>query len=205
MKKLLCTLATIGLLFGLALSTSNAEVLVGAKVPDLTMTDWNGKAHTLSDYKGKYVVLEWFNAECPFVKKHYRSANMQALQKRYTDEGVVWLTVNSSATGKQGYLTPEAAHQKMTEWKGAQTTMILDSEGALGKAFGAKTTPHMYVINPTGEVIYAGAIDNNDSASESSIATAKNYVSKALDEAMGGTQVTESSTHPYGCSVKYGA
>ena len=126
---------------------------VGSAAPEFSAPDANGKTQSLSEYKGKYVVLEWFNPACPFVKKHYGSGNMQKLQHEYTDKGVVWLTINSSAPGTWGNLTPEQAEQKMTEWKMHQTALLLDPEGKVGRAYGAKNTPNMVIINPEGNII----------------------------------------------------
>src|ERR1700692_2190240 len=132
---------------------------VGSAAPDFSLTDSKGKTQSLSQYKGKYVVLEWFNPECPFVKKHYGSDNMQKLQEEFTGKGVVWLSIDSSALGKEGNLTPEQAGKKKSEWKPRSTALLLDQDGKVGQAYGAKNTPHMFVINPEGKVIYEGAID----------------------------------------------
>lgn len=180
-----------------------AQAVPGKDAPVFAGTDSNGKVHKLSDFKGKWVVLEWFNKDCPYVKKHYGSDNMQKLQKTYTGKGVQWLTVVSSAQGKQGHMTADEANKVFKENKGNPTAVILDVEGKIGKAFDAKTTPHMFVINPQGKVVYAGAIDDNDSASPEVIAKSKNYVVMALDEAMAGKTVTTSASKAYGCSVKY--
>ena len=176
---------------------------VGSAAPDFSVSDSKGKAQSLSQYKGKYVVLEWFNPECPFVKKHYGGGNMQKLQKEFTDKGVVWLSVDSSAPGKEGSLTPEQAEKKMAEWKTHATAMLLDTEGQAGKAYAAKNTPHMFVINPEGKIIYEGAIDSKATPNPADIPGATNYVKVALEEAMAGKPVTSASTRPYGCSVKY--
>jgi peroxiredoxin len=176
---------------------------VGTTAPDFSVTDSKGKTHTISQYKGKYVVLEWFNPECPFVKKHYGGGNMQKLQEEFTGKGVVWLSVDSSAPGKEGNLTSEQANQKMTEWKTKQTALLLDPDGKAGQTYGAKNTPHMFVINPEGKIIYEGAIDSKASANPADIANSTNYVKVALDESMGGKSVTTANTKPYGCSVKY--
>ena len=176
---------------------------VGSSAPDFSLTDAKGKAHSLSEYKGKYVVLEWFNPECPFVKKHYGSGNMQKLQEDYTGKGVVWLTIDSSAPGTEGNLTPEQAQKKMTEWKTRQTALLLDPEGKAGRAYGAKNTPDMIVINPEGKIVYEGAIDSKETPNPADISNSTNYVKVALDESMAGKSVSTSSTKPYGCSVKY--
>src|SRR2546422_6451732 len=176
---------------------------VGSAAPDFSLTDAKGKPHSLSAYKGKYVVLEWFNPECPFVKKHYGSGNMQKLQEEYTGKGVVWLTIDSSAPGTEGNLTPEQAQKKMTEWKTRQTALLLDPEGKAGRAYGAKNTPDMIIINPEGKIVYEGAIDSKATPYPSDIPNSTNYVKIALDESMAGKTVSTSSTKPYGCSVKY--
>jgi len=176
---------------------------VGAAAPSFSVADTKGKTHSLADYKGKWVVLEWFNPECPFVKKHYGSGNMQKLQQAYAGKGVVWLSVDSSAAGKEGHLTPETAGKTIADWKMTSTTLLLDAEGKAGQAYGAKNTPHMFVIDPDGKIVYEGAIDSKATANPADIAGATNYVKTALDEAMAGKPVTNPNTKPYGCSVKY--
>jgi peroxiredoxin len=196
-RKILCAVILM-----LAVPSVHAQE-VGKAAPDFALSDSNGKKHSLSDLKGKFVVLEWFNPGCPFVKKHYSSNNMQELQKKYTEKGVVWLTISSSAEGKQGHLTPELANQEIKEKKANMTALLLDHDGKVGQAYGAKTTPHMFVIDPKGTLIYGGAIDDNDSADPEVIKTSKNYVAAALDEAMSGKPVQVASTDSYGCSIKY--
>jgi peroxiredoxin len=176
---------------------------VGSAAPDFSAPDSKGKTHSLSQYKGKYVVLEWFNPECPFVKKHYGSSNMQKLQEEFTGKGVVWLSVDSSAPGKEGSLTSEQAEKKMTEWKTKSTALLLDQDGKVGQSYGAKNTPHMFVINPEGKIVYEGAIDSKATPNPSDIPSSTNYVKVALDEAMAGKPVSNPNTKPYGCSVKY--
>jgi peroxiredoxin len=176
---------------------------VGSAAPDFSVTDSKGKTQSVSQYKGKTVVLEWFNPECPFVKKHYGGGNMQKLQDEFTGKGVVWLTIDSSATGKEGNLTPEQAEKQITEWKMKSTALLLDPDGKAGQAYGAKNTPHMFIINPEGKLIYAGAIDSKASPNPADIPSSTNYVKVALDESMGGKPVTTATTKPYGCSVKY--
>ncbi|PYL10241.1 MAG: thioredoxin family protein [Verrucomicrobia bacterium] len=176
---------------------------VGNAAPDFSLRDAKGQAHSLSQYKGKYVVLEWFNPECPFVKKHYGSGNMQKLQDEYTSKGVVWLTIDSNAPGAQGNLTPEEAEKITTSWKTHQTALLLDPEGKVGQAYGAKNTPDMVIINPEGKIAYEGAIDNKATPNPADIPTSTNYVKAALDESLAGKPVTTSHTKPYGCSVKY--
>src|SRR5213595_4112214 len=176
---------------------------VGSTAPDFSLTDAKGEAHSLSQYKGKYVVLEWFNPACPFVKKHYGSGNMQKLQQEYTGKGVVWLTIDSNAPGSEGNLTADAASKVMTGWKTRQTALLLDPEGKAGRAYGAKNTPNMVVINPEGKIVYEGAIDSKATPNPADIPNSTNYVKVALDESLAGKPVTTSTTKPYGCSVKY--
>jgi peroxiredoxin len=176
---------------------------VGSAAPDFSVTDSKGKTQSVSQYKGKTVVLEWFNPECPFVKKHYGGSNMQKLQDEFTGKGVVWLTIDSSATGKEGHLTAEQAEKQITEWKMKSTALVLDPDGKAGKAYGAKNTPHMFIISPEGKVIYAGAIDSKASPNPEDVASSTNYVKVALDESMAGKPVSNPTTKPYGCSVKY--
>lgn len=176
---------------------------VGDMAPDFSAKGLNGKTVKLSDFKGKYVVLEWHNQGCPYVKKHYNSGNMQKLQSEWTQKGVIWLSVISSAPGKEGFVTEKEEKIYMKEKKAAPTQVLFDSEGTVGTLYGAKTTPHMFVINPNGTLIYNGAIDDKASTDQEDIGHAKNYVSAALEEAMAGKPVTTASTRPYGCSVKY--
>jgi peroxiredoxin len=176
---------------------------VGSAAPNFSLPDAKGETRSLSQYKGKYVVLEWFNPQCPFVKKHYGSGNMQKLQEEYSRKGVVWLTINSSAPGAWGALTPEQAGKKMTEWKTHPTAFLLDSDGKAGRAYGAKNTPNMVVINPEGRIVYEGAIDSKATPSADDIPSSTNYVKVALDESLAGKPVTTSRTKPYGCAVEY--
>lgn len=176
---------------------------VGTAAPDFSLTDSNGKAHSLSQYKGKYVVLEWFNPECPFVKKHYGSDNMQNLQQEYTGKGVVWLTIDSNAPGTEGNITPDQAQKIMASWKTKQTALLLDLDSKVAKLYGAKNTPNMVVINPEGKLIYEGAIDSKASPNPADIPSSTNYVKAALDESLAGKPVSNPTTKPYGCSVKY--
>ena len=192
--------ATIALTFACARADA---VDTGQPAPDFTLKSIDGKDVSLADYKGKYVVLEWVNHGCPFVVKHYDSGNMPALQKEYTAKEVVWLSVCSSAEGKQGYETPEDWQKLNAEKKGAASAILLDGEGSVGKAYGAKTTPHMYIVSPDGTLIYQGAIDDKPSTDQEDIPGAKNYVKAALDEAMAGKPVTDGTTKSYGCGVKY--
>src|SRR3989442_2827985 len=176
---------------------------VGSAAPDFSLTDAKGKAHSSSQYKGKYLVLEWFNPECPFVKKHYGSGNMQKLQEEYTSKGVVWLTIDSNTPGSEGKLSADAASKVMTGWKTRQTALLLDPEGKAGRAYGAKNTPNMVVINPEGKIVYEGAIDSKATPNPADIPNSTNYVKVALDESLAGKTVTTSNTKPYGCSIKY--
>ena len=187
----------------LALVTSAFAVKVGDPAPGFTIVDSNGKQQHLSDYKGKFIVLEWHNQGCPYTRKHYESGNMQRLQKEWTAKGVVWLTVISSAPGTQGFVTPSQENDYIKAMNAAPTAALLDMGGSMGHLYGAKTTPHMFVIDPNGTLIYNGAIDDHPSSDENDIQRSKNYVSTALQEAMAGKPVTESMTRPYGCSVKY--
>ncbi|MNL26426.1 Thiol-disulfide oxidoreductase ResA [compost metagenome] len=199
MKSLIVTLA-------LSLSApmiAHADAIPGQPAPAFDVKDANGKNQTLAGLKGKWVVLEWTNKDCPYVKKHYGSKNMQGLQKAYTGKGVTWFTVISSKKGEQGNLAPAEALKVAKENGSGATAVLIDESGAMGKAFGAKTTPHMFVINPEGNVVYAGGIDDNDSANPAVIVKSKNYVSAALDAAMVGKPVETASARPYGCSVKY--
>jgi len=180
-----------------------AQVVSNQAAPNFTLTDTNGQKHSLSDYKGKFVVLEWFNPDCPFVKKHYNSGNMPKLQKQYTSKGVVWLSVDSSAAGEEGSYPPQGLNKFMAGKGGSPTAVFADADGRVGHLYGAQTTPHMFVIDPKGTLIYQGAIDDTPSAGIEDLKTAKNYVSAALDAAMNNKPVAVSTTKSYGCSVKY--
>lgn len=183
---------------------AQAAAVPGEPAPAFSVKDAKGKVHTLTDYKGQWLVLEWFNKDCPYVKKHYGSNNMQSLQETYTAKDVKWLTVISSAEGKQGYETPESA-KKVAESHNlaASAPFLLDVSGELGRAYDAKTTPHIFIINPQGTVVYAGAIDDNSSANPAVIPDSHNYVAAALDQALAGEPIAVAATRPYGCSVKY--
>jgi alkyl hydroperoxide reductase subunit AhpC len=184
-------------------SAKSNTASIGVKAPEFTLTDINGKNHSLSQYKGKYVVLEWVNYGCPFVAKHYDSGNMQKLQKEMTGKGIVWLSICSSAKGKEGYMEPAEWKKENTAKKTAATATLLDPEGTVGKLYDAKTTPHMFVVDPQGVLIYHGAIDNKPTYKQSDVRSAQNYVRAALDEAMAGKPVSTASTESYGCSIKY--
>jgi hypothetical protein len=176
---------------------------IGKPAPDFSAVDSNGKSVKLSDYRGKTVVLEWTNDGCPYVKKHYASNNMQTLQKEEAAKGIVWLTIISSAPGSQGYLTGDEAN-KLTETRGAApTAVVLDPEGAVGHLYDARTTPHMFIVNGEGALVYMGGIDDKATTDVEDIKSAKNYVRAALDDLAVGAPIENAVTRPYGCSVKY--
>jgi hypothetical protein len=202
MKRYFATIMALTFLLAALLPPAWA-VRVGERAPDFTATDTNGQLHKLSQYAGKFVVLEWHNRGCPYTQKHYTSGNMERLQREWTGRGVIWLTVISSAPGKQGYVTAADENAFVKEMKAAPTAVLLDSTGALGHLYDAKTTPQMIIINPQGVMIYDGAIDDKPTTDTSDISGAKNYVQQALEEATAGKAVSVASTRPYGCSVKY--
>ena len=202
MKKTTIVAAALAIAVGAAPLTTHASK-VGAPAPVFKGTDTKGKVHSLSDFKGKWVVLEWHNQTCPYVVKHYGSGNMQRLQKEWTAKGVVWLTVSSSAPGKQGYVDAAKANALMKDKAGAPSAVLLDHDGKVGKAYGAKTTPHMYVIDAKGVLVYAGGIDDKPSTDQADIATARNHVAAALAEVTAGRPVSVATSQPYGCAVKY--
>jgi peroxiredoxin len=193
-------------LLSLALGLATLPALAvtpGSQAPDFKGTDSNGVTHNLSQYRGKYVVLEWANKGCPYDQKHYLSGNMEALQKQWTDKGVVWLSVLSSAPGEQGNVTPEEENQYLKKMKAAPTAALLDADGTIGRLYQAKTTPHMFVIDPNGKLIYQGAIDDKATTDQADVKTAHSYLNDALNSAMAGKPVPVATTRPYGCSVKY--
>jgi hypothetical protein len=194
---------TLALIATAALAPAALAVPVGAPAPDFTASDSNGKTHKLSEYRGKFVVLEWTNNGCPFTKKHYDSGNMQALQKQWTGKGVVWLTVLSSAPGQQGFMTAAQENAYLGQVRASPTAALLDPQGTVGHLYAAKTTPQMYVIDPTGKLVYEGAIDDHPTTDVADVAGSKNFVTAALTAALAGQAVTTTSTRPYGCSVKY--
>lgn len=199
----LSTLATAAYITFSSNAPAQAAVQIGKSAPAFTLRDTNGRNRSLSDFRGKFVVIEWLNHGCPFVKKHYNSGNMQKLQKDAKAKGVVWLSVVSSAPGAQGNATA-AQHNAQAKEHGAVTTAILlDESGKVGRAYGAKTTPQMFVIDPKGVVRYDGAIDDKPSTDPETVKGAKNYVKAALDQARAGKKVAVPLTQPYGCSVKY--
>ena len=201
MKKWLAASAVVG--FALIAFSAAWAARVGEAAPDFTATDSNGEVHKLSEYQGKYVVLEWTNRGCPYTQKHYSSGNMQRLQREWTGRGVIWLTVASSAPGKQGYVTASEENAYLKQANAAPTAVLLDPAGTLGHLYDAKTTPDIFIISPKGTLIYSGAIDDRPSTDVADVNGAKNYVSLALDEATADKPVSNPTTRPYGCSVKY--
>ncbi|HEX4154586.1 MAG TPA: redoxin domain-containing protein [Acidobacteriaceae bacterium] len=190
-------------LAGCFAATMACALKPGETAPEFKGTDSNGKTETLSQYRGKYVVLEWTNHECPYTMKHYDSGHMEALQKQWTAKGVVWLSIISSAPGQQGYMTPAMENEYLHKMHADPTAVILDPSGTIGRLYDAKTTPHMFVIDPSGRLIYEGAIDDRPSPDPSTLKGAHDYVSAALEEAMSGHAVQTPVTRSYGCSVKY--
>src|SRR5713101_1717150 len=210
MRKLAPAVAIVAaLVAGIALSIDRTSAIgtssprPGAPAPTFSAPDIAGRTVNLADYTGKIVILEWTNDGCPFVGKHYDSGNMQALQRKSTAAGVIWLTIASSAPGEQGYVTPVEAKADMARWQAAPTDFLLDPEGTIGHLYDAKSTPHMVVIDKSGRVAYMGAIDDTPSTRLADVKTAKNYVAAALDEIAAGKPVTTAATRAYGCSIKY--
>ena len=201
MKRLI--VSTLLTALALCAPAALANVAAGQPAPEFSLTDIGGKPQKLSAYRGKYVVLEWFNSECPFVQKHYESGNMQSLQKRYGDKGVVWLTINSTSPDSSNYRDPARSQQIVKDWRINSAALMLDTDGTVGHAYGARTTPHLWVIDPSGKVIYTGGIDDRATFRAEDVKTAKNFVAVALDESMSGKAVSVPSAAPYGCSVKY--
>jgi peroxiredoxin len=186
-----------------AAPAAHAQAVPGQPAPAFELTDVNGRRVQLSGLRGKFVVLEWNNPSCPFVRKHYDSGNMQALQKRYTQKNVVWLTINSTAPTHDEYRKPAELATWIKQQSAVPSAAMLDPDGRVGRAYGARTTPHMYVIDPQGVVAYAGAIDDKRSTNPADTKSAHNYVAGALDEALAGKPIRTPSTTAYGCSVKY--
>jgi peroxiredoxin len=197
-RKLLPTL-----LLGAVAAASAHAATVGQAAPAFSITDVSGKTVSLADFKGKTVVLEWVNPGCPYVRKHYDSTNMQATQKGAAGQGVVWLAVNSTATGHYDYKKPADMAAWMQSQKAAATHTLMDSDGKTGRAYAARTTPHMYVVDPKGTLVYAGGIDDKPSSNPADVKTAKNYVNAALADIGAGKPIAQAVTRPYGCSVKY--
>lgn len=183
-------------------SARNEVATIGEAAPSFSLPASSGKTISLDDYKGKWVILEWWNNGCPYVKYHYQGG-MQKLQKEMTDDGAVWLSICSSAPGQQGYVTAEEANKLMASLKGVPTEVLLNPEGDVGKKYGAKTTPQMYLISPRGELLYDGAIDNSPNGRVPAGEKFVNYIKQAYDEAKAGKDVTVKKTRPYGCAVKY--
>ena len=181
----------------------NGTVTIGEPAPEFTLTDTHGENHALSDFRGNWLVLEWLNYGCPYVRKHYESGNMQSLQERYGELGVKWFSVVSSAPGKQGYYPPEEMDRRSSEIGNNALAVLLDPDGTVGRLYSARTTPHMFVIGPNGVLLYNGAIDDKPSLRASSLDGAHSYVAAALDESMSGLPVSVPTSQPYGCSVKY--
>jgi hypothetical protein len=202
MRKRFAASAVAGLAISIGCSVAWAA-RVGEPGPDFAATDTNGKVHKLSEYRGQFVVLEWTNRGCPYTQKHYNSGNMQRLQREWTGKGVIWLTIISSAPGTQGYVTAPEENVYLKEVNAAPTAVLLDPTGAVGQLYDAKTTPHMFIINSQGTLIYNGAIDDRPTTDLADVNGAKNYVSVSLEEATSGKPVTDATTRPYGCSVKY--
>jgi peroxiredoxin len=195
----LVALCVLGLFSAFTLSPDEPTVKLGKAVPDFSLTDIHGKMHKLSDYKGKVVVLEWTNPNCPFVERVYRDGIMTGVQKKYAEK-VVWLTINSTNKSHQDYRKPEELAKTYADWKAAYSAYLMDTDGTVGKMFDARTTPHMYIINKEGVLVYAGAIDSDPRGNKSE---KTNYVAAALDELLAGKQITTALTTPYGCTVKY--
>ena len=196
---------TIAAALALTIATVLAEPRVGEPAPDFIGVDSNGKTHKLSDLKGKTVILEWTNHDCPFVGKHYSTGNMQKLQKEATGDGIVWLSVISSAPGRQGHVEGAAANDLTKDRSASPSAVILDAKGDIGRAYNARTTPHMFLINEKGTLVYKGAIDDKPSANHADVPTARNYVRDALAATAAGKPVDPDTTRAYGCSVKYGS
>jgi len=199
----LCSAALLGALAMAPGAATAAAPAPGTPAPAFTLNDTAGRAVNLADHRGKFVVLEWTNPECPFVQKHYVSKNMQTLQKEAGGKDVVWLAINSTNEDHGEYKTPAQMNAWMKDKQAAPKAVLLDGTSATGRAYAAKTTPHMFVIDPAGKIVYNGAIDDKRSANPADTRTANNYVRAALTEALAGKPVTVASTTPYGCSVKY--
>lgn len=176
----------------------------GSVAPDFKGVDSNGVTHSLSEYRGKYVVLEWANRGCPYEQKHYKSGNMESLQKEWTAKGVVWLSILSDPPGEQGYVTPTEENDYLKTMHASPTAALLDPKGTIGRLYDARTTPHMFVIDPAGKIVYQGALDDKPTPDPASLKGADNYVSDALNAAMAGKPVAVAVTKPYGCAVHYG-
>jgi len=199
MKKMLSAFAIVALMA----APASAAPVVGQPAPNFKLNDVNGRVVSLSDFRGKTVVLEWNNPECPFVKKHYGSGNMQKTQAAATKDGVVWLSINSSAEGNQGYMDGSKAKGVIAALKAQPTAYLLDPNGVVGKGYDAKTTPHMYIVNKAGTLVYAGGIDDKPTPNPADVNGARNHVLAALAELKAGKPVSVTTSRPYGCAVKY--
>ena len=188
-----------------SVQSAAAQARIGAPAPAFTLTDSTGRAVSLADFKGKTVVLEWTNHECPYVGKHYRGNNMQALQKKWTGQGVAWLSMISSAPGQEGHVSPQQANKLTADRGAAPTAVLFDPTGKVGRAYGARTTPHMYVINAEAALVYMGGIDDQPTARLDDLKRARNFVDQALSEISQGKPVSDTSSRAYGCSIKYGS
>lgn len=184
-------------------STKSEKAVLGQAAPDFTLTSASGNEHSLSDFKGKIVVLEWVNHSCPFVRKHYSAGNMQRLQREYTTAGVVWLTICSSAQGKQGWMSNDDIQEARSALQTAETAYLVDATGDVGRRYDARRTPEMYIIDADGTLVYHGAIDSDPSADPAAIEGADNYVAVALNSLISGQPIATAQTRPYGCTVKY--
>lgn len=202
MKRVSISLFSL-LLLAASLQSGFAKTKIDQPAPVFKLTDADGKEHSLTDFKGKWVVLEWVNFGCPFVRKHYGSGNMQSLQKAYTAKGIVWLTICSSAPGNEGYFEGDELKEKIKSTNAVPTAYLVDAEGKVGRMYEARTTPHMFIVNPEGKLAYAGGIDNIASTDKDDIKEATNYVKEALDAALAGKPIAVKSSKSYGCSVKY--
>ena len=198
--------ALLALAFAASLAgPATAAPLLGQPAPAFKATDASGKTRSLAEFRGKTVVLEWTNSGCPYVQKHYNAGAMQKLQSQATRDGVVWLTVVSSAPGMQGFLTPAAAKAWKSNLGAGAADVLLDPKGAVGRAYDARTTPHMYIVDKAGALVYMGGIDDQPSADPESLKGARNFVTAALADIKAGRVVAQAATRPYGCSVKYGS
>lgn len=202
-NSLFITLLSFFALIFLSVANPLMAQQTGEAAPEFTLMDSNGNEHSLSDFRGQVVVLEWLNHECPFVRKFYNAGEMQRMQEMYTDDGVVWLSVISSAPGKQGHMSPDEINSAVEEHGSQQTAVLIDEDGAVGRSYDARTTPHMFVIDTDGTLVYNGAMDDQPSANPATLEDANNYVVQALDATLNDGEIETSSTRPYGCSVKY--
>lgn len=203
LSSLVAAIVLVSLAAAPELGAQEAQAQIGEHAPAFTLPDTHGVEHSLSDYEGEWVVLEWLNYDCPFVRKHYDSGNMPSLQETYGAKGVIWFAIVSSAPGKQGYFAPDEMNRRSEQAGSAAKAVLLDPEGTVGRLYGARTTPQMVLIDPAGTVLYNGAIDDKPSARIETIEGAHNYLVAAIDEAMAGKPVSVPTSQPYGCSVKY--